>query len=274
MDKNQFIIDISSMLNQIKEFSISFLPKLFLAIVIFFIGFIIARIFQALINRLIDRLYRYVPNKSYQQKIKQISTDPSSRLISKIIYWMIIIFFLTAATEILGLPIITTWLGGIVNYLPNILLAAIIVFSGIISGRLLRDIVSTAVIKTGAVFGEMLGRFTQYAIITLAILIAITQIGIDLDILTGIINIVLAAFLFGAALAFGLGARTSVSNILAAYYLQNRYQEGNIIRIDDTEGCIVNITATSVIIETKEGQITVPAKKFSEESSILLKKDD
>jgi small-conductance mechanosensitive channel len=227
-----------------------------------------------LINRIINGLYRYIPNKSYQQKIKQISTDPSSRLVSKIIYWMIIIFFLTAATEILGLPIITTWLSGIVNYLPNILLAAIIVFSGIISGRLIRDIISSAVTKTGAVFGDVLGRFTQYAIIAVAILIAITQIGIDLDILTGIINIVLAAILFGAALAFGLGARTSVSNILACYYLQNRYQEGNIIKINDTRGRIVNITATFVIIETEEGQITVPAKKFSEESSILLKKGD
>jgi small-conductance mechanosensitive channel len=273
MDKNQLLFDINSMLNQLEEITFSFLPKLVLAIFIFLIGFALARIIKALMNRFIARMERMLPNKILQQKVKQISADPSTRLVSNLIYWIIIIFFLTAATEVLGLPIITNWLGGLVTYLPNLLLAALLIFTGVIGGRLLRDIISTAITKTGAAFGEVLGQFAYNAIITISILLAITQIGVDLAILTGIINIVIAAVLFGAALAFGFGARTSISNILACYYLQSRYKVGETVKIDNFEGQIMEFTSTSLIVESDLGQITIPAKKFSEESSILVKKD-
>ena len=273
MDKNQLLFDVNSMFNQLDDIIFSFLPKLVLAIIIFLIGFGLARIIKAVMNRFISRMEKMMPNKILQQKIKQISVDPSTRLVSNLIYWIIIIFFLTAATEILGLPIITNWLGGLVTYLPNLLLAALLIFTGVIGGKLLREIISTAITKTGAAFGEVLGQFTYYAIITIAILLAITQIGVDLAILTGIIDIVLAAVLFGAALAFGIGAKTSISNILACYYLQSRYKVGEIVKIDNFEGQIMEFTSTSLIVDSDIGQITIPAKKFNEESSILINKD-
>ena len=192
---------------------------------------------------------------------------------SKIIYWIILFFSLTAATEVLGLPIITTWLGGIVQYLPNILIAAIIIFLGAIGGVLLRDLIITTAASAGIIYGNILGKITQYAILFVAVLIAINQVGIDIAVLIDLISIVLAALLFGAALAFGLGARTSISNILAAYYLQQRYREGHTIKIREIEGQIIQLTPTAVIVQTSDGQASVPAKEFSENVSTLLKKE-
>jgi small-conductance mechanosensitive channel len=273
MDSNQLFFDINMMLNQLENIIFSFLPKFVLATIIFLIGFGLARIIKALINRFMNRMERMLPNKTLNKKLKQVSTDPAIKLISKVIYWIVIIFFLTASTEILGLPIITNWLGGLVTYLPNLLLATLLIFTGVIGGRLLRDIVMTAITKTGAAFGEVFGKFAFYLVMTIAILLAITQIGVDLAILSGIINIVLGAILFGAALAFGIGAKTSISNILASYYLQNRYNVGETVKINDIEGQVIEFTSTSIIVESNIGQYTIPAKKFSEESSILVKKD-
>lgn len=121
MDSNQLFFDINMMLNQLENIILSFLPRLAMAVVIFLIGFALARLIKALMNRFINRMDKMLPSKSLQKKLKQISTDPSTRLLSNLIYWIIIIFFLTAATEILGLPIITNWLGGLVNYLPNLI---------------------------------------------------------------------------------------------------------------------------------------------------------
>jgi small-conductance mechanosensitive channel len=272
MDATNPLFDLNGMLKQLEEIIFLFLPKLALALVIFLIGYVIARIIRALINRLISRMERITPNKVLQQRLQQISTDPSVRLISNMLYWIIIIFFLTAATEILGLPIITNWLGGLVTYLPNILIATLLIFTGVIGGRILKDLIITAITKAGATFGEMFGQFAYYIVITIAVMIAITQIGVDLAILIGIIDIVLAAILFGAAIAFGFGAKTSISNILACYYLRSRYQIGERIRIDNLEGQILEFTSTSLILDTNEGQITIPAKKFNEESSLLIKK--
>jgi small-conductance mechanosensitive channel len=271
MDKNQVLFDINVMLNQLGDILVSFLPKLAVAVVIFLIGFALARIIKALMNRFINRMDRMLPGKILQKKLKQISTDPSTRLLSNLIYWIIIIFFLTTATEILGLPIITNWLGGLVNYLPNLLLAALLIFTGVIGGRLLRDTINTAAIKAGVTYGEVTGQFAYYVILSIAILLAITQIGVDLAILSGIIYIVLAAVLFGAALAFGFGAKTSISNILACYYLQSRYKIGETIKIGNIEGRILEFTSTSLILESDKGQITIPANKFNEECSVLIK---
>jgi small-conductance mechanosensitive channel len=79
--------------------------------------------------------------------------------------------------------------------------------------------------------------------------------------------------LFGAALSFGLGAKTSVSNILASYYLHNTYKEGDTVRINNIEGKIIHINSTSVILNTPDGQVSIPAKDFNEYVSVLIKKD-
>ena len=121
--------------------------------------------------------------------------------------------------------------------------------------------------------GKWLGKIAHYTIVIIAILIAVDQVGINITVLANFIDIFLAALLFGAAFAFGLGARTSVSNILASYYVQNRYHPGQIVRIGEIEGEIIQLAPTSVIIETSQGQVTVPARKFSEETSTLLKKE-
>ena len=274
MSFDQLLDDLSKLLVQIRENIIAILPNLLYAIIIVLIGVLVARLLQAVVNRFIKNLHRLIPGKKWQSGLKQIRPERSGQLMGKIVYWTIIVFFLTAATEVLGLPIITSWLSGLGLYLPNILIAAAIIFLGVIGGRLLRDIITTASGTVVLIYGHILGRLAQYGIILITIMIAVEQVGINVAILTGVIDILLAAILFGAALAFGLGARTSVSNILASYYVQNRYREGQTLKIGDIEGRIIQITSTAVIIETAEGQISVPAKKFSEDASTLLKREE
>jgi small-conductance mechanosensitive channel len=173
-------------------------------------------------------------------------------------------------TQIFGIPVLTAWLSGLLDYLPNILAAVIIMFSGVVVGRLLGDLVASAVTKTGVSKGAHIRKLVQFIILFIASVIAINQIGIDIHFLTNLITIILAALLFGASLAFGLGARTSVSNILGSYYLQKTYQEGNTVKIGDIEGVIIKITPTAVYLKTKNGQVTVPAKDFNEEKTVLL----
>ena len=106
----------------------------------------------------------------------------------------------------------------------------------------------------------------------MAIIIAINQVGIDISFLTSLTYILLASLLFGAAMAFGMGAKASVSNILASYYIARNYSEGNLIRIGEHEGRIIKITSTSVYLESDAGQVIIPAKDFNEQQSVLIKK--
>jgi hypothetical protein len=107
-------------------------------------------------------------------------------------------------------------------------------------------------------------------VILVATVVAVEQVGIQADILIVVVAVVVGSTLAGAGLAFGLGARTAVSNIIASHYVAQTYQVGQIVRVSGVQGKIVQTTPTAVFLAGPEGRVMIPAKQFSEEASVLL----
>ena len=103
-----------------------------------------------------------------------------------------------------------------------------------------------------------------------AVLIAVAELGIDIALLTALLSVMLLAVLGAFSLAFGLGAREAVSNIIGAHYVRQTFEIGRQVRIGDVEGTIAAITATSVIMQSPGGQVVIPAKLFNETMSVLV----
>ena len=80
----------------------------------------------------------------------------------------------------------------------------------------------------------------------------------------------LGATLGGAALAFGLGARRSVSNLLACHYLAKWYRVGQVVRIGEHQGRILEILPAAVVLQTSAGKLYIPATQFAESPSLLV----
>lgn len=158
MNFESILNDFSELLVKFKENLVAIIPNLVFAIIIILLGFGIARLFQKLIIRFLQNFDRFIPGKKLRDGIKQIRMEGATKLVGKIVYWFIIIIFLTAATEVLGLPIITTWLGGLVRYLPNILIAIIIVSLGLIGGKLLGDLLTSTSVAAGMMYSNVLGE--------------------------------------------------------------------------------------------------------------------
>jgi small-conductance mechanosensitive channel len=258
--------------NDLSTTLVELLPKIVLALIVLLVGLILAWVIKRLARNFILYLNRSI-NEKLKNKSLGVDLNYTAVLISKTFYWFVIIFTVAIVTHILGLPVMTTWLDGIINYLPNILAGVIIVFIGIIVGKLVGDLISSGSSRSGISNAAQLGKFTQYTLLIISIFIAIDQVGIDIMFITIIFSIVLSALLFGAALAFGLGARSSVSNILGSYYLQKTYKEGDKIQMEDIEGIIIKITPTSVLVDTKSGQILIPAKDFNNKKTTLIRKN-
>ncbi|NIR51587.1 hypothetical protein GWO43_23680 [candidate division KSB1 bacterium] len=80
-------------------------------------------------------MHRLIPNQKISNKVRIfIEEKPITKVIGSILYWILIFFFVTVATETLGLPVVTTWLSGIVGYLPKILSATLIGIAGVTPG--------------------------------------------------------------------------------------------------------------------------------------------
>jgi small-conductance mechanosensitive channel len=155
-------------------------------------------------------------------------------------------------------------------YLPRLLAAVLVVLLGLLAGGLVRTALAAAASSAHFAHGDLLGRLGQVVVVMASAIVGFDQLGIHVTFLTVVAGIVTGALLGGAALAFGLGARTAVGNIIASHYLLKTYKVGHHVRIGEFEGHIVEITPTSVVIATAEGQALVPAKEFSERASVLL----
>jgi small-conductance mechanosensitive channel len=197
---------------------------------------------------------------------------PPARIVGAVVFWLMMLIFITMSTEVLGLGIFVTWLKEIVNYLPLAIAGLLIVLVGFVISSLTRDLIASTAASAGLSHGDLLGRTAQIIILLIAVVIGVDQIGIDITFLSVIAGIVLSAMLGGIALAFGLGARTHVSNIIAANQLKQLYQVGDKVRIGDVEGRIVEISVSRVILESDVGSVDIPAKLFDEQVSIITEK--
>lgn len=251
----------------------AYLPTLIGAALLLIVGWLLAWILRSTILRLgsgLDRLAQRAGLESSRLRLRW----PVSRITAGVVFWLVILFFVTAAAESLGLPGLADWLGRIMAYLPLLLAGVVIVAGGYLLSTLAGEAVTATATSAGVQHPTLLGMAVRVVVLTLAVLLGISQLGLDISLLVSIVNISVAALLGGAALAFGLGARSAVSNIIASHYLRRAYRIGQRIRIGGLEGEILDITATAVVLETAEGRALVPAAQFNESTSQLLSGDE
>ena len=239
------------------------------AVLILLVGFLAAAVLGRLARRLVARSARWIGN--FQPGAMSVAhLERVQKAVGSAIYWLVIVCAVMAATETLGLPVVTAWLSGIATFLPRVAVAILIIALGTVTARVGRHIVSSAAGSANVASAERLGRVTELALLLGTALMAIEQLGIDISFLKATLLILLGGLLAGAALAFGIGGRDLVANILSAHYVHRLYQVGQVVRIDGVEGRIVRITETSVILECAEGDVSIPARTFSDARSTLV----
>jgi Na+/H+-dicarboxylate symporter len=250
------------------------LPALLGAVALLLSGWLIARWLRLLTHKLGAGLNRKLDRLLPADRARRIRLSAALvRLLSNLVFWIVILGFVTAAAEVIELDTLSRWLGRIVAYLPSLLVGALIIVAGYLIGAIVRDLVQDALDSAGIAQRNLIGRLAQAAAFLAAVVIGIDQIGIDVTFVTTMIAIVLGVVLAGFSLAFGLGARQSVANLIAARALQRQFSVGQRARLGDIEGEIIELTPTSVVLVTTEGRVHVPASHFEEQVSVLLPPD-
>lgn len=273
------------------------LPEILGAALLLLVGWLLARLARAviagLLRRLLDRLGRgrlgadgglgadeFRLRGSPQGTGDGLgpATEPDTfglrhtlpPLVAGVGFWAVLLVFGVAAVDTLGLRALGDLLGALARYLPQVLAGVLIVFAGIVLSGPVRDGTTNAAAAAGIAYAPALGRAAQVSVIGLALVMGADQAGMESTFLVILLPVVLGMLLLGAALAFGLGARTAVANIIAAYHLLQIYEVGQRVRVAGFEGRIVQVTPTAVLLETGDGRAAVPASLFSEQASLLL----
>ncbi|MEX1027290.1 MAG: hypothetical protein WD049_04685 [Candidatus Paceibacterota bacterium] len=216
--QNQFttIIDqiLASLFNVWDTF-LAFLPEVASALLVLILGLIIASFLGALTRKLLSlaRLDELSEQSGLAEMMKRVNLHFTfSWLIGKIVQWFFIIVFLLAAVDILGWQEVTVFLREILLYIPNILVAVVILAVGLIVGNFLGRLISTGISasKIPVSNAALLGTIAKVAVITFAALAALLQLGIA----ESLIQILFAGLVLALALAFGLGGQSKAKEVL------------------------------------------------------------
>ncbi len=253
----------------------SYMPSIIGAIALLITGFVVAWLCRWLILRLANSLDIFAQRYSVNNSVVQFKWS-LTRLLANIVYFLVLLFFVTATAESLGLPGIAEWLGHVIVYLPSLVIAMFIVWFGFLLGTFVRDKVSSLANTSNITHADELGAIARISVIALTIVIGLSQIGIHIQLIEQLLVVITTAIVIALGLAFGLGASPTMANIVSIGNLKQRYNIGDRIKIDSTEGEIISFSKTAVIIDTGPEQASIPARLFQEKASFLImqKNDD
>lgn len=201
------------------------IPAIIGALVILIVGYVVAKIVSGVVRRLLDRAgadRAFAEHGGAVYGSRASAMRPSS-LAGTIVFWVIMLVFIVAAANFLGWPQVSVLLNNFVGWLPNLIVAIIILVAGPVVGRLVRDAVETGSSQMGMTSGRTLGRLAEIAVIAFAVVVAINQVGIASNLVNILFIGVVAALALGFGLAFGLGGREVAGQVTQDWY--NRSKE-------------------------------------------------
>lgn len=270
-DVSIWITEIREAAGRVAGHAVEYLPSLVGAALILLAGWLIARLvrsaamkFAGWLNRVVDQ--RMGPERAPYLRL----SNTRVALFANGIFWLIILIFVAAATRVLGLETFSAWLDQVVAYLPTLLAGGLIILVGFLVSNIAKDLTVATLASAGVAHADLMGRVAQAAILMTALILGINQIGIDVTLLIALIAIVVGGLVGSMTLAFAIGARELVRNLIGAHYLQQHYQLGQNVRIGDSEGEIVEFSPVFAVLATATGRVTIPAKAIMEASSTLL----
>ena len=174
-------------------------------------------------------------------------------IVGGLVFWLLMCVFVMAAFNILGLQSISDAMGEVVNYIPRLLVATVVVVIGLLAATFLRGVVATSADRVGLSYAEYLAGGCYWVLSILTFIAAFNQLGIQFALLEKLILIGSAGLSAGFALAFGLGGRDVMSGILSGYYVRQRLQAGDTVSVAGFEGTVREVGPVATIIETREG---------------------
>lgn len=261
---------LSNAFAQLVERAAQYLPSILGAFLLLLIGWVIARVLRTLAVRAATIVDRTLSRFTAPGGTERAKLPPSSaKILGSIVFWVVLLFFVTAATQVLGLDAFTAWLAGVVNYVPTLFAGSLIIAAGFLVSRLARELVVATSALAGPKQRELLGRTVQAIILVTALLVGADQIGIKVTFLVIIAAAAGGTVAASVALALSLGARTYVANLIGGHHLRQAFSVGQHVKISGFEGRILELTPVSMILETVEGRVTLPAKVFGEEPIVL-----
>lgn len=195
-----------------------FVPKLIAAIIVFLIGWLIAAILGKIAYHLIAllRINKALEALGFKAVERGGIKLDAPLFVGELVKWFFIIVFLLAAVNIVGLAQVADFLSIVVLYIPNVIVAALIVLIGVLVARFLEHVVRVSVKAAKLASANFLAALSRWAVLIFTFLIALDQLKVASDIIKIFVIGIVAMIAIGGGLALGLGGKRHAEDWLAS----------------------------------------------------------
>ena len=236
-------------------------PNIIGALIVLIIGWIITKI---LVN-ITRKLLRLAKANKLDDKLndieivegKEINFD-TIKVVSGFVKWLMYIMLMIMASDILGLEIISTQISELLGYLPQLFSALIIFVLGLLFANFVKKGLKSLFESMDLSGGKLLSQLVFFLILTFISVTSLNQAGINTEIITDNINMIIGAFLLAFALAFGFGAREVVVKLLKGFYARKTFEIGQKIIFNNEEFEVDSVEGISIILKNNKGRLVVP----------------
>ncbi len=204
---------ISAITTSALDSFVTYIPHLIGGIIILAIGVILSQIAR----RLLSSVFGFFKLDSMIADAKLGSAREVKiwqETITEITVWAIVILFLIPAAEAWGLTQVTVVLNRLLFFIPNLLIAVIIAFIGMVLAGLASDIIRSSVRSVGSNSANTLATITKGAVLFFTALVVLNQLGVAQDLVRILFTGIVAMLAIAGGLAFGLGGQTLAREIL------------------------------------------------------------
>lgn len=181
------------------------------ALIVLIVGLIVASGLGALVERVVaavklDKLLTSLGVEEYFERAG-LSVN-SGKFLGRLVYWFLVVVFLLAATDILGLFTLSNFLRDIASFIGrNVIGAVLIMLAAVVVGNFLRNLVKASVKSAKLRAASFLGSLTWWAIVVFGFFAALAQLGVAVSILNSVVTGIVAMLALAGGIAFGLGGK-------------------------------------------------------------------
>lgn len=196
---------------------ISYIPSIFVALIIFLAGWVTGVVLGEWIAKIIKaiKVDKFLSQVGINEVVSKAGYNLNSGVfVGALVKWFVILAFLIASVDVLGLTQVNIFLQQVISYIPSIIVAALILIIGAFFADFLSRLVTASANASGVKSSKMIGSITHWAVWIFALLAALSQLGIASFLFQTLWTGIVAALALAFGLALGLGGKDAAARAI------------------------------------------------------------
>jgi hypothetical protein len=218
---------------------LSAIPKIIGFAVILIVGWFLSSLIEkglaAILRRV--RFNELAERSGFADFVNKMNVGvDAAGMIGLVVKWFIRIIALVVAFDALGLPAVSDVLRSFLMWMPNLIVALVVLVIGGLLARALSNLVRGSAAEAGLTNANMLAKLASVMVWAFAIVVAVNQVGVASTLVNTLFMAFVGALALGAGLAFGLGGRDTASQIVRGWYDTAQANKQKVLRAGEVMG--------------------------------------